>query len=509
MGVDPCQQRYAAVAEMVGVDPASNVTVACQFSNISYVDALWKVYLNAQPLAQVDVPWADWGGCDPPNRAPYSPAGAGGSFHMEQFSNLWWANHVMAVMNEAVQKRRPWNLYRFGGLGQQRYPVGFSGDTFQHFLTLQWEAETVASAANVVFPYWSYDIGGYMCSASDNCDANTTSFTGSELLVRWYQFGVFSPIFRTHCRQCERRIWLFPYYQHLKDALVMRNALFPYLYSEARATYDSGVAALHPMYYEWPEVEESYSVAGQYLLGGSRVLVAPITAAAPLGADGRPGAAIKSVWLPPGAWSAWNGTAVAAGPAWLPPAAYGLGDVPVFATAGALLPLKTMDSVDTGAGPPDPLVWAAFPPAAAPFISAPYALYEDDGASLDYAASGSASSTLTAAAWALDSAGRASLEVQPRAGAGFAGARSIRTHWLQLRGRAAPPAGQPPAAVAVNGASVPACSGGAPPAASDPACWWRVAAANHSLAAPEGSLVVSTGPLAVSAAATVEVCCAA
>ena len=149
------------------------------------------LFLNLVLLtAAAASPLADWGGCDPPFRAPYSPAGAGGSFHMDQFSNLWWANHVMAVMTEAVQNRRPWSLYRFGGLGQQRYPVGFAGDAFQHFLTLQWEVETVASAANVAFPYWSYDIGGYMCADDSNCDANTTSLTGSELLLRWYQFGV-------------------------------------------------------------------------------------------------------------------------------------------------------------------------------------------------------------------------------------------------------------------------------------------------------------------------------
>ena len=312
-------------------------------------------------------------------------------------------------------------------------------------------------------------------------------------------------------------MWLFPDYPHLKDALIMRNALFPYLYSEARAAFDTGIAALHPLYYEWPEVEECYTVAGQYLLGGSRLLVAPITAAAPVGRDGHPGAAIKSVWLPPGSSSNWNGSSVAAGPGWLPPLPYALGDIPFFAAAGALLPLKTMESVDTGAGPPNPLVWVAFPPRAAPFTSAPYALYEDDGVSLNYAAStgGAAAAaaavhaTLTTAAWALDGAGRASLKVEPQAG-GFSRARSNRTHWLQLRGRSAPPAGQPPTAVTVNGASVPQCGGGGlPPHASDPACWWSVFAANHSLAAPEGSFMVSTGPVEVSAATIVEVCCAA
>lgn len=502
VGVDPCSQRYAAVAQALGRDPAANVNIPCQWHNITYVDGIYSVYMEALPLSLVDAQWADWGGCDPPNRAPYNPVAgqAGGSIAMDVFSNLWWSNHVMGVFQEAVMAKRPWNLYRFGGLGQQRYPVGFPGDTFQDFLTLQWQAELVGSAANVVFPYWSFDIGGYMCATDytgshGGCDANTTSYTGSELLTRWYQFGAFAPMFRTHCRQCERRIWLFPYYQHLKDALLMRNALFPYLYSEAKATFDTGLAAVHPMYYEWPELEEAYSVKGQYMLG-ARVLVAPITAAAQLGGDGLPGPAAKAVFLPPGAWSTWNGSAVAAGPAWLPVHAYGLGDVPVFAAAGTLIPLKTLDSVWTGEGVPNPLVWAAFPFAPNTTGTSSYALYEDDGESLNYRIAGSAAFSTTTGSLSLSALETANTLAftAVTVGGGFPGWISTRTHWVQLRGKGAlaPPLGN----LTVNGQFVAECPGGVAPAQPRTAagCWWVVGEQDHSLAAPASSLVVSTGP---------------
>ena len=432
---------------------------------------------------------------------------------MDSFSNLWWANHVMGELQQATTGKRPWNLYRFGGLGQQRYPVGFAGDAFQDFATLQWQAELVSSAANVVFPYWSFDIGGYMCYGGDGgCDANVTSFTGSELLTRWYQFGAFSPMFRTHCRQCERRIWLFPYYPHLKDALLMRNALFPYLYSEARATYDSGLASLHPLYYEWPELDEAYSVKGQYMLG-SGVLVAPITAPSVVGEDGMPTPALKAVFFPPGAWSNWNGTGVMMGPAWYPPVAYGLGDFPVFAAAGSLLPLKTMDSVWTGGGVPNPLVWAAFPFAPNTSGTSAYSLYEDDGVSLayqipsSYPGQGAFSNTSASMAFTYTtgpSTSSVTCPVSPIVGGNVPGVMGTRTHWLQRRGRGAfaPPMGN----LTINGQAALECTGGVvpPQPRTAGACWWVVGEVDHSMAAPSGSLMVSTGPLQVQSTAVIQ-----
>jgi alpha-glucosidase len=276
---------------------------------------------------------------------------------------------------------------------------------------------------------------------------------------------------------------MFPYFEQMRDAMRLRNALGPYIYSEARAFYDTGVAVVHPLYYDFPHDEALYgpgeaggaaTVADSEYAFGSAVLAAPITAMAnvPNGTLNTP--ISRSVYLPSGSWSNWNGSAVTAGPATVT-ADYGVGDIPLFARAGALLPLKTMASV-TG-NFPDPLVWVAFPGAAAGV----YTLYEDDGDSDAY----QGGEFVTTAAAVAAAAGSLTLTVSAASVAGALpdGFPQARGHVLQVRGVAA--AGRAVAGVTANGVAVP-------PGAGVPG-WAVVAEAEHSLAAPAGALVVAAG----------------
>lgn len=79
---------------------------------------------------------------------------------MQEPASLFWSNHIFAEHARAVRRRRPVILARYGGLGQQRDGLGFSGDTFQSFGTLAFEAEMTPRASNVLFGWWSHDIGG-------------------------------------------------------------------------------------------------------------------------------------------------------------------------------------------------------------------------------------------------------------------------------------------------------------------------------------------------------------
>ena len=67
-------------------------------------------------------------------------------------------------------------------------------------------------------------MGGFGCPVSPY---NNTSPYMQELIVRWYQFGVVSPIFRTHCDHCELRPWLFSNFEELAPVYRLRNALVP------------------------------------------------------------------------------------------------------------------------------------------------------------------------------------------------------------------------------------------------------------------------------------------
>src|SRR5260370_34708913 len=183
---------------------------------------------------------------------------------------------------------------RWGGLGNHPYQIGFTGDTSSVWDSLAFQPYFTATAANVLYGYWSHDIGGHMPGEET-----------PELYTGWIQWGVFSPIVRTHTTknpETERRIWAYPaeYAEIMRDAFVLRYALIPYIYTAAREAYDTGIAICRPMYYDYPDANEAYEARNQYMFGNS-ILVAPI--AAPVSRASQ--LAATSVWLPPGEWFEW------------------------------------------------------------------------------------------------------------------------------------------------------------------------------------------------------------
>ena len=125
--------------------------------------------------------------------------------------------------------------------------------------------------------------------------------TDPELYTRWLQYGVFSPLFKTHCTSSdiiERRFWMFPeHYEYMKQALELRYSLTPYIYDAARQAYDTGVSICRPMYYSCPEDDEAYLYKEQYMLGDN-ILAATICTPV----DKETGLAERKVWLPDGGW---------------------------------------------------------------------------------------------------------------------------------------------------------------------------------------------------------------
>ena len=449
-GVDHCDSRYPAIARAMGVDPATNATIPCDFGNSTYIDALLGLYMDASPLDEVDIWWSDYGGCGGP-------------------SPQLWNNRVLYDHMKYGRGLRGQAFSRYGGTGNHRYPHGFSGDTFQHEVVLAWEVKTTQTAANALWGYWSHDIGGFHSGKGCPGDADPSNSTGSELLLRWIQFGALAPVLRTHCDHCERRIWLFPHFELMRDAMRLRNALFPTLYTASRAFFDTAIAPLHPLYYDWPEDAAVYApavVEREYVFCDA-LIAAPITT--------MPGEPTSwPVYLPAGAWTNWNGTKTFVGPL-TTSEVYGLGDVPLFARAGTLLALKTMSSVAAHA---DPLVWAALPGGAA---SGSFTLYEDDGTSDAY----QGGEFVTTNASFVAAGVTFTLTVAPASvsGALFPGFTATRGHVLQLRGVGA----RPVASVTANGVPVPSAAPGVVPG------WSVVPDAAHTLAEPAGALVVAAG----------------
>ena len=113
------------------------------------------------------------------------------------------------------------------------------------------------------------------------------------------QYGVFSPLFRTHASnhpELERRIWKYDNFPLLLETVNLRYAMMPYIYTAAREAYDTGISICRPLYYDFPEENNAYRYEDEYMFGND-ILVAPVVTAA-----GEDGMAKRKVWLPEGQW---------------------------------------------------------------------------------------------------------------------------------------------------------------------------------------------------------------
>ena len=250
----------------------------------AWTDAYFNSVLHPLEKQGVDFWWLDW---QQWKESKYTPG----------LSNTFWLNHTffndkvrLSAGKPAREAQRPLIYHRWGGLGSHRYQLGFSGDTKIKWEVLGYLPEFTATSSNVLYGYWGHDLGGHM----QDSDVPTEP----ELFTRWLQYGVFSPIFKTHSTSSailERRIWMFPdHYEYMKAALELRYALTPYIYDMARQAYETGISLCRPLYYEYPEKAEAYSWKQEYFFGDN-ILAA--TVCEPVGADGL---ARRDVWLPAG-----------------------------------------------------------------------------------------------------------------------------------------------------------------------------------------------------------------
>ena len=151
-------------------------------------------------------------------------------------------------------------------------------------------------------PWWNTDIGGFWGG-----DTETDEFR--ELIVRWFQFGVFSPVMRVHGnrrRHGEKKrdiieptgdgneIWSFGErnYPILKELVLLRERLRPYIEEQMQVASKKGYPIMRPMFFEYPDDNECYSLGEQYMFG-SDILFAPIV---------NRGQTEKKVYLPEGDW---------------------------------------------------------------------------------------------------------------------------------------------------------------------------------------------------------------
>jgi alpha-glucosidase len=412
-GVQPWEDAYPAMAQAMGVDPSTRKYIPFDITDKKFATNYLNLLHHPLEKQGIDFWWLDW-----QQQAETKLPGV---------NPTWWLNYVHFT-DQQREGKRPLIFHRWGGLGNHRYQIGFSGDAISVWDSLAFQPWFTATAANVAYAYWSHDIGGHLPGSVD-----------PELYTRWVQFGAFSPILRTHTTKnpdSERRPWAYPepYSSVLRNVIQLRYALQPYIYTEARKTYDSGVAFLRPLYYDWPQEEQAYQSRNEYLFGD--LLVAPIIAPA----DKASGLATESLWLPPGEWLEWPTGKHLHGGATIP-RSFSIDQIPVYLRPGAILPMQP-PMLYTGEKPVDPLILNIFP--LAPGEASSYVLYEDSGNGVEYQKGVFARTPIHAT----QTADTLRIVVDPVQG-NYPGMPASRAYELRLS------ADWPPEQVFVNGAPLP------------------------------------------------------
>lgn len=279
-----------------------------------FTKSFFKNIIHTHEKIGVDFWWIDW----QQNLTSNYTSG---------LSETFWCNHVFFnEMKKNRTNRRPVIFHRWGGLGSHRYQIGFSGDALINFPTLAFQPYFTATASNVGYGYWGHDLGGH--AFTDDKTVNDP-----DLVLRWIQFGVFTPIFRTHATndsRIERRIWKFDNFPTIREAVHLRYSLFPYIYTMARKAYDTGISICRPLYYEYPDVEEAYIYEGEYFFGDD-ILVAPITEASVNGISK------KTIWFPEGKWWSVATNELIEGPC-RKNMSFTQNQIPYFFKQGAIIP---------------------------------------------------------------------------------------------------------------------------------------------------------------------------
>ena len=376
------QSFYQRIAEHGG-DAVSHVNFDCTDPVYmqAYFEALHRPLESSRTASGVDLWWLDWQ--------------QGTTSAITGLDPLPWLNYLHwhdQQRNPAKQGLRPMNFSRFGGLGSGRYPIGFSGDTHATWDSLQFQIGFTTRAGNVLFGNWSHDIGGFM----------HTQERTPELYLRWLQFGVFTPVLRTHAGKKsinERRVFHYPepYKSLMMAAIRQRYQLIPYIVTQQALGAPQGLSLCRPMYWWYPTREEAYQADTQFFFGED-VLIAPVVTPLVVNDDGDDGddgghhahhAVSRRTWLPPGVWYDRAHGGMLTGDCWYE-ADYSLAETPVFIRSGAVIPgMQLGRASDMQLGMPDtigqqPLEWFITPVAQVDGSSGSGVLYEDDGLTTAY-----------------------------------------------------------------------------------------------------------------------------
>lgn len=238
--------------------------------------------------------------------------------HPEQFDNLIWhkgrADKVALLYPyyyskmayegfQSMGREDIITLTRCAYFGSQKYAsLVWSGDIPSTFESLSHQVKAGLNMAMCGIPWWNTDIGGFYGG-----DIQSDAFR--ELIVRWFQFGVFSPVMRLHGSRIRHgeatpgllepsgdpnEIWCFgeENCKILKQLILLREKLRPYIRQQMETASKKGYPVMRPMFFHYPENEICYTLDSQYFFGDD-IIFAPIV---------NRGQREKQVYIPDDQW---------------------------------------------------------------------------------------------------------------------------------------------------------------------------------------------------------------
>lgn len=363
-GIRKHEVMFPQMAKAMGKDPENTVAIPFDILDKKYMANYFDIVHHPYEKDGIDFWWIDfqqgntyyW---------KYTENSTEERDPREKLDPLWMLNHLHTI-DIARDGKRPMIFSRFCGYGSQRYPVGFSGDTIITWETLAFLPYFTSTASNIGYSWWSHDIGGHFSGYRDD-----------ELIVRWMQWGVFSPINRLHSCDYEllhKEPWFFNSRVSgvIKDTLRLRHKLFPYIYTMNYKNHKELIPIIQPMYYTHPKNNLAYNSPNQYWFG-SEIMVAPIVEKNGTVTDlGR-----AECWFPQGIWfDMFDGTKYTSkdkGGRKLD-VFRNLESYPVFAKSGAIIPTAIYEKSENRLINAEKMEVLVFPGANNEFT-----LYEDEG----------------------------------------------------------------------------------------------------------------------------------
>ena len=319
-------------------------------------DAFWL------DSAEPEEYWPHWG--DAILRDKQLAIGSGA-----RYTNIFPFLHTSGVQEHwraTTDQKRVFLLTRSAFLGQQRVGATvWSGDVYSTYWGLSHQVAAGLNFALSGYPYWTTDVGGYWLQH----DQTPNDPVYQELYTRWFEFGVFCPIFRTHGHRDHNELWT---YDKVEPILLnydkLRYRLMPYIYSLAWRVTSQDYTIQRPLVMDWRTDSKTWNIRDQFMFGPA-ILVNPVL---------KEYSTHRTVYLPdaPVWYDFWSGASVKGGQEMEAEAP--LDRIPLFVRAGSIVPLgPEIEYADQK--PASPIELRIFRGADGKFD-----LYEDEGDTYNY-----------------------------------------------------------------------------------------------------------------------------